>query len=218
MRILPATALIGVLLIATASSGLEAPPPTYASTRRPPPAGVLSSLRALPDAFWPRLRPAWRPPFRPSSRDCRALFDAAAGRFPRDGRLDVAAGTFDGVLVGQFAAVGLAEYPGGLARHRFGELRAALAGCTRADGGTPAAADLLTAAEPPVEVPAGAGEAAARVLTGRVGGYPYEMHVVVAGTGGTVLALVHGGIAPPDMSGTVELTRSLLREVGNLEP
>ncbi|MBX6386997.1 MAG: hypothetical protein IRZ07_29145 [Microbispora sp.] len=218
MRIVHAV-VAGCLVLSTGACGTgEA---TYAAVRAPAEAGDASRLRTvlgkmddLPDGFFSHARPPWRPPFRPRARACRLLFDAASGRLPREGLAGTTAATYQGPHAGELAGVGVAVYGEGEAAGHLAELRDALAHCGTADGGTPY--DRLTAVRTPLPG-IGGPDAAARVLAGRVGGYPYRMHLVVARSGQTLIALVHAGLAPPDPARTAELTRLLVREVGTLD-
>ncbi|WP_169979170.1 hypothetical protein [Microbispora sp. H10836] len=218
MRIVHA-AVAGCLVLATGGCGTGAV--TYAAVRPPGKTGDASGVRtllgrmdALPDTFFSHARAPWRPPFRPRARACRLLFDAAAGRLPREGLSGTAAATYQGAHAGELAGVGVAVYDGDEAAGHLAALRDALAHCATADAGTPY--DRLAATRTP---PAGIGgaDAAARALAGRVGGYPYRMHLVVARSGHTLIALVHAGLTPPDPARTAELTRLLVREVGTLD-
>ncbi|MGW5259753.1 hypothetical protein ACWEQG_02180 [Microbispora sp. NPDC004025] len=218
MRIVHA-AVAGCLVLATGGCGTGEV--TYAAVRAPAKAGDASGVRALlgrmdglPDAFFSHARAPWRPPFRPRARACRMLFDAAAGRLPREGLSGTAAATYQGAHTGELAGVGVAVYDGGEAAGHLAALRDALARCATADAGTPY--DRLAATRTPLPGIGGA-DAAARALAGRVGGYPYRMHLVVARSGHTLIALVHAGLTPPDPDRTAELTRLLVREVGTLD-
>ncbi|WP_169944264.1 hypothetical protein [Microbispora sp. H11081] len=213
------TAVAGCLVLATGGCG--AGEVTYAAVRPQGKTGEASAARAalgrldgLPDGFFSHARAPWRPPFRPRSRACRVLFDAAAGRLPSEGLGGRAAATYQGAHTGELAGVGVGVYDGGEAAEHLAALREALAGCATADAGTPY--DRLAATRTPLPGIGGA-DAAARALTGRVGGYPYRMHLVVARSGRTLITLVHAGLTPPDPARTAELTRLLVREVGTLD-
>ncbi|MEU6430460.1 hypothetical protein ABZ860_31590 [Microbispora sp. NPDC046973] len=218
MRIVHA-AVAGCLVLSTGACGTGAV--TYAAVRTPgkpadasrPPV-VLGRMDGLPDGFFSHARAPWRPPFRPRARACRLLFDAAAGRLPREGLSGTAAATYQGAHAGELAGVGVAVYDGGEAAGHLAALRDAVSRCATADGGTPY--DRLAAARTPLPG-IGGPDAAGRALSGRVGGYPYRMHVVVARSGHTLIALVHAGLTPPDPARTAELARLLVREVGTLD-
>ncbi|MFF4125013.1 hypothetical protein ACFYYP_15935 [Microbispora rosea] len=216
MRIVHA-AVAGCLVLATGACGAGgvayAPVrvPHKAEVRRPP--TVLGRMDGLPEEFFSHARSSWRPPFRPRARACRLLFDAAAGRPPREGLSGTTAATYQGAHAGELAGVGVAVYDGGEAAGHLAALRDALSRCATADDGTPY--DRLTARTPLPGI--GGPDAAGRALSGRVGGYPYRMHLVVARSGHTLIALVHAGLTPPDPARTAELTRLLVREVGTLD-
>lgn len=218
MRIVHA-AVAGCLVLATGGCGAEAV--TYAAVRAPGEAADVSRLRTvfgkmdgLPDGFFSHARSPWRPPFRPRSGACRLLFDAAAGRLPPEGLSGATAVTYQGAHAGELAGVGVAVYDGGEVAVHLAALRDALTRCTTADGGT--RFDHLAATRTPLPG-IGGPDAAARALAGRVGGYPYRMHVVVARSGHTLIAFVHAGLTPPDPARTAELARLLVREVGTLD-
>ncbi|WP_147943521.1 hypothetical protein [Microbispora sp. CSR-4] len=217
MRIVHA-AVAGCLVLATGACGgtdgvTHAPArvPHRAGVGRPP--MVLGRMDGLPEGFFSHARAPWRPPFRPRARACRLLFDAAAGRPPREGLSGATAATYQGAHAGELAGVGVAVYDGGEAAGHLAALRDALSRCATADDGTPY--DRLTGRTPLPGI--GGPDAAGRALTGKVGGYPYRMHVVVARSGHTLIALVHAGLAAPDPVRTAELTRLLVREVGTLD-
>ncbi|MCT9932980.1 hypothetical protein N5079_22485 [Planotetraspora sp. A-T 1434] len=221
MRIFHATVVVGVSALGLATVGGCGADRTIhtrgASTLvASGPRAVLQSLVDLPEGFSDRARSGWRPPFRPRVRACRTLFDAAAGKPPRDGLLGTTSATYEGEHVGELAGVGLATYAGDGAAAHLGELREAMSRCVTADGGAPGAGSRLSASRLPLGYVGQ--DAEGRRLTGRVAGYPYEMHLVVLSAGHTLIALVHAGLNPPDASRTAELTRVLARKVGNLEP
>jgi hypothetical protein len=176
---------------------------------------ALGTMDGLPAGFSDRARDGWQPPFRPRKTACRVLFDAVAGKPPPDGLGGTAAVTYEGDRIGELAGVGLAVYLGDQAEDHLEELRGAMGECATAQSGA-GRRDRLVVSELPIEEIGD--DVEARRLTGRVGGYPYEMHLVVANVRHTLVALVHAGLAPPDARRTEELARSLVREVGSLDP
>ncbi|WP_214411980.1 hypothetical protein [Sphaerisporangium fuscum] len=135
----------------------------------------------------------WEPPFRPASPDCARLFDlAGTGRAEAGGTATVAA-SYRGGRLGETAAVVLAAYPGGDARHAVRTAAGLMRHCSVASGKAPGGGDRLVASELPMK--ALGEEVEARRFKGRVGGYPYEMHVVVMRSGDTLIALVHTCLA-----------------------
>jgi hypothetical protein len=217
MRIVPLAVICGLIAM---TGGCGTLPPTYASVRASVESvelrALLTALNGLPEGFSIRVRPPWRAPFRPREKAGRPVLDAVAGRPPRDGLTGTTAGTFEGVHVGELGGVGLATYEGSAAAEHFAELRDALADCEVADRDTAGEVNRLSASALPMPVPGTA--SVTRRLTGRVGGYPYEMHLVVALAGNTLVALVHAGLAPPDAVLTRELADVVARKVGTLEP
>ncbi|WP_271218018.1 hypothetical protein [Streptosporangium carneum] len=171
--------------------------------------GLLKAeASTLPDGFSARPRDGWSPPFRAADQDCRLLLDAAGGGpARRDGETRVAV-TYPGDRLGELAGVSLASYAGEGAELRFAELTEALGRCrvaavSRATKGTSfKVSDLrLEAVGTAVQ---------ARRLHGRLNGYPYEMHLVFALTGHTLVSLVHAGVADVDAERTGQLARSLV--------
>ena len=53
----------------------------------------------------------------------------------------------------------------------------------------------------------------ARRLNGRLNGYPYEIHLMFALSGHTLISLVHAGVRDVDTERTRELARLLVDEV-----
>lgn len=135
MRIVHA-AVAGCLVLATGACGgtdgvTHAPVrvPHKAEVRRPP--MVLGRMDGLPEGFFSHARAPWRPPFRPRARACRLLFDAAAGRPPREGLSGATAATYQGAHAGELAGVGVAVYDGGEAAGHLAALRDALSAARR---------------------------------------------------------------------------------------
>ncbi|GII27125.1 hypothetical protein [Planotetraspora mira] len=177
---------------------------------------ALGTMDDLPAGFSDQARDGWQPPFRPKKKACRVLFDAVAGKPPPDGLGGTATVTYEGDRIGELAGVGLAVYLGDEAEDHLEELREAMGECVTAQSGGAGRGDRLVVSPFPIEDVGD--DVEARRLTGRVGGYPYEMHLVVANVRHTLVALVHAGLAPPDAGRTEELARSLVREVGSLDP
>ncbi|MFD0891093.1 hypothetical protein ACFQ08_41645, partial [Streptosporangium algeriense] len=150
----------------------------------------------------------WVPPFRAVNQDCRLLLDTAGGGGAGPGGGTRVAVTYPGDRLGELAGVSMTSYAGRGAELRFAELTRALAGCrvarnSLAGSGTAFRVSRLRLDDTGAEVQA-------RRLRGRLDGYPYEMHVVFALTGNTLLSLVHTGVAGVDAGRTGQLTRSLI--------
>jgi hypothetical protein len=216
MRIIQAAVVSG-LIVMTGACGMEST--TYTRAESTAEAArlrtALASMDDLPEGFSNRARESWRQPFVPRKKACRILFNAAAGSPPRDGLGGTATATYEGDHMGELVGVGLAVYTGDQAGGHLSELRDAMDQCVTARSGAMGRNDRLVASQLPMEDVGG--DVEARRLTGRVGGYPYEMHLVVAGVGHTIIALVHAGLTPPDAGRTEELARLLVREVGSLD-
>ncbi|WP_329092015.1 MULTISPECIES: hypothetical protein [unclassified Streptosporangium] len=174
--------------------------------------GVLSGARDLPEGFSARPRDGWRAPFKPVDEDCRLVLDAAGGRPPKRALDARAAVTYQGDGVGELAGFGLASYDGDDAALHFGELAEALGGC-------PVARAPLAGRGTAFRVSGldlgGIGDGVqARRLNGRLNGYPYEIHLVFALSGHTLVSLVHAGVRDVDAARTGQLARLLVGEVG----
>ncbi|MER7205643.1 hypothetical protein ABT340_01165 [Streptosporangium sp. NPDC000239] len=161
----------------------------------------------LPDGFSARPRDGWVPPFRAVNQDCRLLLDAAAGAGAGPGGARVAA-TYPGDRLGELAGVSMASYAGQGAGLRFAELTRALDGCRVARNSLAGRGTVLRVSR--LRLGDTGAEVQARRLRGRLNGYPYEMHVVFALTGNTLVSLVHTGVAGVDAGRTGQLTRSLV--------
>ncbi|MDP9845667.1 hypothetical protein [Streptosporangium lutulentum] len=171
--------------------------------------GLLKETKELPDGFSARQRDAWKPPFRPVGSACRLVLDAAGGSPPQwapGARVSV---TYPGYKIGELAGVGLASYTGDEAEAHFAELTRALGGCPvvashrRASKGTSFKVSNL-------DLEGVGGDVQARRLKGRLNGYPYEMHLVFARAGSTLVSLVHAGVARVDIRRTRQFARFLI--------
>ncbi|MFC4059461.1 hypothetical protein ACFOWE_14230 [Planomonospora corallina] len=114
---------------------------------------------------------------------------------------------YPGYGLGEVAGVGLETHSGEGARRRFTALAAALDGCPVVTGPvTGAAADEDTLLRvSPLKLERVGEDMLARRLHGRLNGYPYEMHLVFALSGRTLMSLVHAGVAEVDAEGTQRL-------------
>ncbi|GIH28074.1 hypothetical protein Aph01nite_63840 [Acrocarpospora phusangensis] len=174
---------------------------------------MLATVPDMPAGFSDRARDHWQPPFTPADGNCRKIFAFVEGRPPKEDLSAVSAVTYQGAGVGALAAVSVAVYHGDLSAKRLLTMRDAVSKCVIADDSTPGGSNRLTSFPLPMNEDGWTG----RRLKGRVGGYPYEMHLVVARQGRTVMALVNGGVRPPDVKRTEELGRLLMAKVGTLD-
>ncbi len=202
----------GCCALAAACGAAPAEP---APTPVPPAARLRAVLTGidLPAGLIGRPRDAWVAPFQAKDADCRRLLDTAAGAWPGTGVLATAAATYQGERLGETVALRLTELTGSDADRLFDRLRAAIAGCTSVRSSRAGGQDRLRAAPLPLDLGHRFGfgpDVAAAGMGGRMGGFPYEMHLVFARSGGIVLALVHGGIVAPDIRATADLTRAVL--------
>lgn len=162
----------------------------------------------LPDGFSARARDGWVPPFRAANQNCRLLLDTAGdGGADPGGRTRVAV-TYPGDRLGELAGVSMASYTGQGAELRFAELTRALDGCRVARNALAGKGTLFRVSR--LRLDDTGSDVQARRLRGRLNGYPYEMHVVFALTGNTLVSLVHTGVAKVDAARTGQLTRSLI--------
>jgi hypothetical protein len=170
--------------------------------------GLLKETKEFPDGFSARQRDGWRAPFRPVGSDCRLVLDTAGGSPPQGAPGAQVAVTYPGDKLGELAGVGLTSYSGDDAKTHFAELAKALGGCPvaasrRAGKGTSFKVSRLNLD--------GVGDdVQARRLRGRLNGYPYEMHLVFARAGSTLVSLVHAGIAHVDIKRTRQLAHFLV--------
>ncbi|WP_326820897.1 hypothetical protein OHA77_10045 [Streptosporangium sp. NBC_01639] len=170
--------------------------------------GLLPKAQELPDGFSAQPGEAWKSPFRPAGRDCRLVFAMAGGSAPQwapESRVDA---TYAGEELGELAGVGLASYTVDGAEHRFEELTEALNGCPVARSSRPGRGTSLRVSS--LELEAFGDDVQAKRLRGRLDGYPYEMHVVFARVGGTLVSLVHTGLADVDVRRTQQFARFLV--------
>ncbi|MEV0585955.1 hypothetical protein [Nonomuraea sp. NPDC050310] len=167
---------------------------------------ILNRSPALPDGFSARARPAWSPPFAVPSRPCRAVLQAAAGHAPPRGIRAQAAVSYEGDLLGETVAVGMASYTGEEADWHLRDLGKSLNECTSltARGGTTLTLRRLDVESVGDDVVGGQAK-------GRLNGYPYAMNVLLVRTGDTVISLVHTGLAAVDGRRTQQLARSFLK-------
>lgn len=206
--------LYGLISSVLTGCGGEGPPTTDRAAELNRLRGVLSEARNLPDGFSARPRDGWRAPFRPVDEDCRLVLDAAGGRPPKRALGARAAVTYQGDGVGELAGFGLASYGGDDAALHFGELAEALGGCPVVRA--PVAARGTTFRVSDLDLGAVGAGVQARRLNGRLNGYPYEIHLVFALSGHTLISLVHAGVREVDAARTQQLARLLVDEVGEV--
>ncbi|MFC7720146.1 hypothetical protein [Nonomuraea recticatena] len=98
---------------------------------------LLSQERLLPDGFSGPAREAWQSPLAKASSDCRAVLDAAMGHPPPRALEGNAAVSFQGDVLGELAAVGMAVYAGGEAEEHLEDMGRAMDGCPVLRGADP---------------------------------------------------------------------------------
>lgn len=153
---------------------------------------------------------AWQPPFHPKSARCGKLFDFADGRLP-DTASTAEAASFQGSRLGESAGVVLAAYDPGAARRVLRDVAALMRDCPVASAKSAGGGDRLVGSELPLT---GIGDGIeARRYKGRVGGYPYEMHLVVVRSGDMLISLVHTGMARLDPGRTGRMATVLAAKV-----
>ncbi|MEU4572856.1 hypothetical protein ACBI99_26245 [Nonomuraea sp. ATR24] len=167
---------------------------------------VLKKEPRLPEGFSPRPEQAWRAPFTPADRNCRAVLDAAGGRAPAQELTAQAAASYQGDELGEQVGVGLARYTGAAAEQHLAELTRALEACRAVRQGT--GTHLRTTLVPVGKV---ADEAVGGELRGRLNGYPYTLDVVLARSGDTLVSLVHTSMAEVDPQRTRQLLDAVMR-------
>jgi len=175
---------------------------------------VLSAARDLPDGFSARPRAGWRAPFKAVGEDCRLVLDVAGGRPPKRALGARAAVTYQGDGVGELAGFGLASYEGDDAALHFGELAEALGGCPVVRAPVAGRGTAFRVSDLDLGLNGAGDEVRARRLNGRLDGYPYEIHLVFALSGHTLISLVHAGMRKVDATRTGQLARLLVDEAG----
>lgn len=200
---------LSVLLGGAAGCGAAVVPPDAAPSRDAVERvhRVLDGLRDLPDGLSDRPRDPWRAPFRAADSRCRLML-GAVGSPPREGMAATAGASFTGDGLAETAGVRVTEYDGeARALRHFAAIAAAMGGCTEAVGRGAGVRDRLAVSPLSLDTP---GRLEAVALRGRVGGYPYRLHLVVARSGRTLITLAHGGIAAPGRERTERIVRLLL--------
>lgn len=210
IRIAVAVAVCGVM--AGASAGCGAGPASYtaaeAGAEQARLRGLLPKQQEMPDGFSARPRDGWKSPFRPASPECRLVLNMAGGGSPRRAPGPRVAVTYLGDKLGELAGVAMVSYAGDDAERRFAELTEALGDCRVAAG--PQAGRSTSFRVSDLELDVVGDEVQAKRLRGRLNGYPYEMHMVFARTGHTLVSLVHTGVAGVDVESTRQLARFLV--------
>ncbi|MBA2889079.1 hypothetical protein [Nonomuraea soli] len=170
---------------------------------------MLNRSPALPDGFSDKAQPAWKPPFAAGSRACRAILQATSGHAPPRAIMAQAAVTYEGDLLGELAAVGLASYTGGEADWHMRDLGKALDGCASLASGS---GTSLPMRDLPLPVLGdGVDGAVARQARGRLNGYPYALNLMLVRSGDTIISIVHTGLSKVDSKRTQQLARSFLK-------
>lgn len=192
--------LLAGFLAGCGGAGTGAPSEEKARLR-----GLLQRHAALPEGFSAKVRDPWQSPFTTTDRDCQAVLDTATGNPPKRALQAKAAASYQGDVLGETAAVGLASYAGSEAEGHLEALGKSLAACAKlAAAGT---GTVFKLADLPVS---GVGdEAVARRVRGRLNGYPYAFNLVLVRDGGTLMTLVHTGIRKVDPRRTRELAGAL---------
>lgn len=167
---------------------------------------LLSQERLLPDGFSGPAREAWQSPLAKASSDCRAVLDAAMGHPPPRALEGNAAVSFQGDVLGELAAVGMAVNAVGEAEEHLEDMGRAMDGCPVLRGADPTGGTRLRLSE--LTLPALGDEAVSRQLRGRLNGYPYALDLVLVRQGDRLLSLVHTGLGTVDVRRTVELARA----------
>ncbi|MEU8266452.1 hypothetical protein AB0B89_04730 [Sphaerisporangium sp. NPDC049002] len=162
--------------------------------------------------FTERAEAAWQPPFVPAKRECGRLFELAEGKASDLASATTAESTsFRGNRLGETAGVVLAAYAPSGARQALRTVADLMRDCPVAAVKSAGGGDRLVGSPLPVGDIGDGVEA--RRFKGRVGGYPYEMHLVVVRSGDMVISLVHTGLAKLDPGRTQRLATVLAAKV-----
>lgn len=183
-------------------------------------AQAMAQLRAvvskeqprLPDGFTIRPEQAWQMPFGQADENCRAVLAPPGGKAPGQALTAQAAVSYHGEGLGEQAGVGLAKYAAGEAEDHLDELAEALRKChaVRSSSGTD-----LRPHELPIEkaVREAADDAVGARFSGRLNGYPYELDLVLARVGDTLVSVVHTGMNDVDAERTRKVVEAALSMV-----
>ncbi|TMR10836.1 hypothetical protein ETD86_37880 [Nonomuraea turkmeniaca] len=205
-QVVIACALLACTLAGCGGGGAESfiDPKAVAQLRE-----ALSKEPRLPDGFTARPDQAWRMPFGPTDRNCRALFEPVGGRAPRHALTAQAAVSYQGDGLGEQAGVGLAKYAGEEAEEHLDALARARESCraVRTSSGT----DLRLSE---LQVEDAGDEAVGARLQGRLHGYPYALDVVVSRVGDTIVSVVHTGMNDVDSARTRKVVAAALAMAG----
>ncbi|MCW2878813.1 MAG: hypothetical protein JWQ95_2913 [Sphaerisporangium sp.] len=161
--------------------------------------------------FAERADTAWQPPFHPSDQQCGRLFDLAEGKKQDLASAPAQATSFRGNRLGETAGVVIAAYPAAGARQALRDVAELMRKCSVATVKTAGGGDRLVGSALAVRDIGDGVEA--RRFKGRVGGYPYEMHLVVVRSGDLLISLVHTGLARLDPERTEELATVVATKV-----
>ncbi|MFC4584715.1 hypothetical protein [Sphaerisporangium corydalis] len=162
--------------------------------------------------FTDRAEAAWQSPFHPANRQCGRLFDLAEGKAGDLASATHEATSFRGGRLGESTGVVLAAYAPSGAREALRSVAGLMRDCAVASVRTAGGGDRLVGSELPVGAIGDGVEA--RRFRGRVGGYPYEMHLVVVRSGDMLISLVHTGLARLDPERTAKLAAVVAARVG----
>ncbi|MFD1937286.1 MULTISPECIES: hypothetical protein [Nonomuraea] len=169
---------------------------------------LLREQPALPDGFSPKAHDAWRSPFPKGDLSCMAAFQTASGRPPVRSLEAHAAASYQGDVLGELAAVGVAVYGAAQAGWHLGELGRAMDRCPVIEAGAPGRATRLRLS--PLVLPELGGDVVSRQLRGRLNGYPYALDVVFVREGDRLLSVVHTGLGTVDVHQTEELAKAFV--------
>ncbi|WP_424535170.1 hypothetical protein ACOZ38_34145 [Sphaerisporangium viridialbum] len=161
--------------------------------------------------FADRAEAAWQPPFVPAKQECGRLFELAEGKAPDLASAKAESTSFRGNRLGETAGVVLAAYAPAEARQAMRTVADLMRDCPVAAVKTAGGGDRLVGSALPVGDIGDGVEA--RRFKGRVGGYPYEMHLVVVRSGNMLISLVHTGLAKLDPGRTERLATVLATKV-----
>jgi hypothetical protein len=172
---------------------------------------ALSEVEDPSVDFTDRAEAAWHPPFRPLNHQCGKLFDLAEGKAGDLATTSAEATSFRGGRLGESTGVVLAAYAPSEAREALRNIAGLMRDCRVATVKTAGGGDRLVGSELPVgDI---GDEVESRRFKGRVGGYPYEMHLVVVRSGDVLISLVHTGLAKLDPGRTARLAALLAGKV-----
>ncbi|WP_283134817.1 hypothetical protein [Rhizohabitans arisaemae] len=166
---------------------------------------ALRETGDLPQGFSLRPQAGWKAPLTVPKGACRTLLAAMSGDAPTAGRTAYGEVGFRGDRLGEFAGIGLAAFESDQARSHLRKLGDAFRKCTELTGDDGTSGTRLTGTE--LVFDDLGDDSRARRFAGKLNGFPYDMRLVLARVGPTLVSLVHTVFGTASPARTEELAR-----------